>query len=122
MGAKPPQLDGDGIALAVSHLSRAPFQEVLTHLLEAAPDRKNVNAFAKKYPLRWAQTVAIFARLGGYHDKLEIDDTTTLDWTRLTDAELDQRILELDQQILELQEELEEGGYVFPVRKQPSPN
>ncbi len=116
MGARPPRLDGDEIALAISKLSLEPFQEVLTHLLEAAPDVEDVHAFAKRYPDRWAQAVAILARLGGYHDKLQIDATVTLDVARLSDAELLQRLGETDDKLAAL-----EADSVVPFRKLPAP-
>ncbi len=112
MGARPPQLDGDEIARAVSRLSREPFQEVLTHLLEARPDREAVHQFAKKYPDRWAQAVAILARLGGYHDKLEIDASVTVNVSRLSDMELMEQLAEVEEKLAAL-----DAG----VRKLPSP-
>ena len=119
MGARPPRLDGDGIALAISKLSREPFQEVLTLLIEAAPDREDVHAFAKRYPDRWAQAVAILARLGGYHDKLQIDASITLDVARMSDAELLQRYAETEARLAAL--ETGEAGEVVPFRKIPAP-
>ena len=101
--------------MAVSKLSREPFQEVLTHLLEAAPNREDVHAFAKRYPDRWAQAVAILARLGGYHDKLQIDATVILDVARMSDAELLQRHAEVEKELTDL-----ETGVVVPIKKLPS--
>lgn len=118
MGARPPQLDGDEIALAVSKLSREPFQEVLTLLIEAAPDLDDVHAFAKRYPDRWAQAVAILARLGGYHEKLQIDATVTLDVARMSDAELLQGLAEADERLAAL--EADKTGVVVPMKKLPS--
>ena len=122
MGARPPQLDGDGIALAVSKLSREPFQEVLTHLLEAAPNRDDVHAFAKRYPDRWAQAVTILARLGGYHDKVQIDATVSLDVARMSDAQLLQRLGETEEGLAALQaDKAGEADSVVPFRKLPAP-
>ena len=119
MGARPPQLDGDEIASAISRLSREPFQEVLTHLLEAKPDREAVYQFAKRYPDRWAQAVAILARLGGYNDKLEIDTNITVNLSRLSDVELIQRLSETQEKV----DALGAGkpGSVVPLKKLPSP-
>jgi hypothetical protein len=75
----------------------------VTRLIEAAPDREDVHAFAKRYPDRWAQAVAILARLGGYHDKLQIDATVSLDVARMSDAELLQRQAEVDERLAALQ-------------------
>ena len=122
MGARPPRLDGDEIALAISKLSREPFQEVLTHLLEAAPDVEDVHAFAKRYPDRWAQAVAILARLGGYHDKLQIDATVSLDVARMSDAELLHRLGEIEEGLAALEaDNVDEAASVVPFKKLPAP-
>ncbi len=118
MGARPPQLDGDEIAGAISRLSREPFQEVLTHLLEARPDREAVHQFAKRYPDRWAQAVAILARLGGYHDKLEVETNITVNLSRLSDMELMERLAETDEKLAALGDD---PGGIVPVRKLASP-
>ena len=86
---------------------------------DARPDREAVHQFAKRYPDRWAQAVAILARLGGYHDKLEIDTNVTLNLSRLSDMELMQRLSETDEKLAAL--EAEKPGSVVPIRKLPSP-
>ena len=118
IGARPPQLYGDEIAGAISRLSREPFQEVLTLLLEAKPDREAVNQFAKRYPDRWAQAVAILARLGGYHDKLEVETNITVNLSRLSDMELMQRLEETQEKLDALEDD---PGGIVPIRKLPSP-
>ncbi len=120
MGARPPQLDGDEIAGAISRLSREPFQEVLTLLLEAKPDREAVHQFAKRYPDRWAQAVAILARLGGFHDKLEVETNITVNLSRLSDMELIQKLSETEDKLAALEAE-DDQGRIVPIRKLPSP-
>ena len=122
MGARPPQLNGDEIAEAISRLSREPFQEVLTLLLEAKPDREAVYQFAKKYPDRWAQAVAILARLGGYHDKLEVDAKVTVNMSRLSDMELIGQLAEIQENLTALDDDPDPVLEDDPeVRKLPSP-
>ena len=122
MGARPPQLNGDEIASAISRLSREPFQEVLTLLLEARPDREAVYQFAKKYPDRWAQGVAILARLGGYHDKLEIDAKLTVNISRLSDMELMGQLAEIQKNLAALEDDPDSALENDPeVRTLPSP-
>ena len=99
MTARPPQLDGDHIAAAIANLSREPFREVLSHFIEAEPDVASVAAFAKKYPDRWAQGLAILGRLGGYHEKLQVDTSIAVTLTQLSDSQLMERLADLTGQL-----------------------
>ena len=118
MGAKPPRLDGDEVALAIARLSRAPFKQVLRHLLAAAPDVEDVNAFARKYPDRWAQAMAIAARLGGYHDKLQVDANLALDVTRMSDMELMERHAEVEARLAALEAD-DDGADAGDMKPEP---
>jgi len=76
--------------------------------------------FAMRHPDRWAQTVGTLARLGGYHDKLEVDASLTLNLSRLSDMELMQRLEETQAKLDALEAE-GDTGHIAPVRKLPSP-
>jgi len=99
MAAKPPQLDGDEIAAAITNLSREPFRGVLSRLIEAEPDVKDVLEFAKKYPDRWAQSLAIVGRLSGFTEKLEVETNIAVNITHMSDSQLVSEIDELEHQI-----------------------
>lgn len=99
MGAKPPKLDGDEIAAAITNLSRQPFRDVLSRLIEAEPDVGSVREFAKKYPDRWAQSLAIIGRLSGFNEKLEVETNIAVNVTQMSDSELLSQLAELDEKL-----------------------
>ncbi len=102
MGARPPQLDGDDIAAAISNLSRTPFREVLGRLIEAEPSVDSVQAFAEKYPDRWAQSIAIMGRLSGFNEKLEVDTNIAVTVSQLSDSQLLAKLSEISAQLKDL--------------------
>ncbi len=90
-----PRLDGKAVAAHIDQLSREPFRDVLERLLGAEPSPEKVREFAEKYPDRWAQACAIFGKLGGYHEKMAVDHSHTLnvvELMQLSDAELSERL------------------------------
>lgn len=89
-----PLLDRDQIDAHLEALSREPFRDALGKFLQATPDTATLEAWAKQKPDRWAQSLAIVARLSGYTDKLEIEGTINNVHT-LSDAELLRRAQEL---------------------------
>ncbi len=99
MGAKPPRLDGNAITRALSAYSREPFQDALVRLVEAQPTREAIERFALQRPDRWTKMVGTLARLAGFHDKLEVDASITLDLSRLSDMELMERLVETEQKL-----------------------
>ena len=90
------KMPGDQIALELEVLSREPFLDILGKLLEAAPDAETVRIFSEKRPDRFAQAVAIFGRLAGFHDKLQIDASVAIDISRMSDAELMDQLAETE--------------------------
>ncbi len=67
------QSDFEKIRGEVELMSRSPFRNLLADLLECAPDKDSLRAFAQKSPDRWAQAIAIAGRLAGYTEKTETD-------------------------------------------------
>ena len=84
----PVRISGTEIAAALEARSREPFRDTLVSLLAAEPDPEAIKTFADRHPDRWAQTVAIFGRLAGYHDKLRVDTSIAVNVSRMSDAEL----------------------------------
>jgi hypothetical protein len=76
-------------------LSRAPFRRILEDFLAAAPSTQAVAKAATKSPDRWAQSLSIIAKLGGYHEKLEIEGTARIH--ALSDVEIEQEVERLVQ-------------------------
>lgn len=90
-------LNSDEIRDEIERNSREPFQGALADLLAAQPDTEALAAWALKSPDRWAQAVAIFGRLSGYHERAEliVDDLRKL--RTMSDAELLAAAEQLDQ-------------------------
>ena len=117
MGAMPPRLDGDQLVRVLSAYNREPFQEALAALIEAQPSRKAIERFALQRPERWVQMVGTLARLAGFHDKLEVDASITLDLSRLSDVELMEQLAETEKKLVAL--DADRSGSPGSDRKRP---
>ncbi len=99
MGARPPRLAGGETARALSAYSCEPSQAALVRLIEAQPTREAIERFALQHPDRWTKMVGTLARLAGFHDRLEVDGSVTLNLSRLSDMELIQRLTETEEKL-----------------------
>ncbi len=88
----PVQISGAEVAAALRAYSREPFHDILASLLAAQPDPEAVKEFARKYPDRWAQAVAIFGRLAGFSEKIKVETNITLKVAGMSDAGLLDRL------------------------------
>jgi hypothetical protein len=80
----------DAIEAEIDAQSRGPFRRTLAKHLraaEATPDTA-LRTFAEKHPDRLAQSAAIYGRLSGYTEKLEVDTHVAMQIAQLSDAEL----------------------------------
>ena len=92
MGAQPPRLDGDQISAALKAGSREPFRELL-EILKASPTSEEVAEVARRAPDRYVQAVTMLAKLGGYHEKMQVDHShIIMELGQLSDAELSDRL------------------------------
>lgn len=87
-GFRAPQLDLALIREHLDALTRSPFKDALTQIMGAQPDIENISLYASKYPDRWGQLVAIFARLAGYTPELKIEGTIHTKAQSMSDSEL----------------------------------
>ena len=97
-----PDVDADSIQPSddvrrqlIARLSRAdtlPMIEQLATLIGCAPSADAITEWSAHYPDRWANAVSVFAKLSGYTEKREVAIGVTLDLTRLSDSQLEQRI------------------------------
>jgi len=71
---------------------RDPFVIELARWLRYRPTPEDLKALAKRSPDRWAQGVAILMRGAGYTEALEVRAELSLDYSRLSDAELEHRL------------------------------
>ena len=95
----PVRIPESSISAALHARSQKPFTDVLAVLIGALPDPKAMQFFADRYPHKWAQAVAIFAKLAGYHDKIEVKGNIALDISRMSDVELMGRLSEMDERL-----------------------
>lgn len=90
---KAPMLDPELVHQQVENLSRAPFRGVLARILSCAPTEGAIEAQAEKHPDRWAQTLAIVARLAGFNEKLTVDGSILHTINDLSDSQLEQALV-----------------------------
>jgi hypothetical protein len=84
----------DAIEAEIDAQSRGPFRRTLAKHLraaEATPDAA-LQAFAEKHPDRHAQSAAIYGRLSGYTEKLEVDTHVAIQIAQLSDMELEAEV------------------------------
>ena len=79
----------------LQRFSREPFREALEYIMGCAPSKEAVFTFAQEHPDKWAKTIETFAKMAGYHEKLEIEHNIHVDIQAMGDAELEQRLLEI---------------------------
>lgn len=87
----------DRIDAEIALLQRKPFQNSLARILGAEPTVETLKTFANKSPDRWGQLVAIFARLGGYHEKIQVDNVN-ITILAMSDAQIMHKLAELESQ------------------------
>lgn len=86
-------VDKQAVYVELQRLSRGPFRDILAEFLSCAPSANDIRHAAMKSPDRWAQAVAIIAKLSGYHERLEVEGVARV--TQMSDAELEAKVMEL---------------------------
>jgi len=81
----------DAIETEINAQSRGPFRRTLAKHLRAAEATSDMalQTFAEKHPDRHAQSAAIYGRLSGYSEKLEVDTNLAVHLSQLSDMELE---------------------------------
>ncbi len=98
----PVRIPESSISAALHARSREPFTDVLAALIGALPDPKAMQFFANRYPNKWAQAVAIFAKLAGYHDKMEVKGIIAVNVSMMSDSQLLEKLSENERQMAEI--------------------
>ena len=80
------------LELQFENLSRSPFREILSDLVQAAPKLQRFRQWARKHPDRWGQLVKTFAGLSGYADKTEHHTTGLLAVMHMSDSQLEKAL------------------------------
>lgn len=84
------RVDRNALSAELQRLSRGPFRDLLADFLTCAPTAKDIQRAAMKSPDRWAQALAIVAKLSGYHERLEVDGVAKV--ATLSDVEIEERL------------------------------
>ena len=74
------------------------FQRILSKYIRTVPSDKALSTFGERQPDRHAQATAIYARLAGYTEKLDVQMDASvgmIDFNKLSDSELYAKILQL---------------------------
>lgn len=79
----------------VDGYSRAPFQDALAEFLSARPTMENITIWAAAHPDRWANAVALFSKMSGYTEKMEIVQDVFHHIADMSDADLLQKLQDL---------------------------
>lgn len=83
----------EALTTELNRLSRGPFRDLLADFLSCAPSADDIKRAAMKSPDRWAQALAIVAKLSGYHERLEVEGTARI--STMSDAEIEAKLQEL---------------------------
>lgn len=84
------QVSKEALTVELQRLSRGPFRDLLADFLTCAPTAQDIQRAAMKSPDRWAQALAIVAKLSGYHEKLEVEGTAKV--ATLSDVEIEEKL------------------------------
>jgi hypothetical protein len=106
---------------AMINYSREPFRKALMDYLQGNPNVDEIKAFSKRYPDRHAQSCAIFARLAGYSEKVQIDIEKNIHlWIKnASDMELIQKNNELEKELAEMKARSIDITPTEPIKPQP---
>ena len=92
----PVRIPKNEVVRALQMRNRQGFCDALARLLEGIPDANALRSFANRHPDRWAQAVAILARLSGFHERLQVSVNKRMKLSQMSDAELISRLERLD--------------------------
>jgi hypothetical protein len=67
-----PRFSGDQLRQMLHLYDRTPFLDLLAEWLECSPTQEDLQAFANKYPDRYASALKALGQLGGYTEKKEV--------------------------------------------------
>jgi len=99
MAANANRIDPTELHQQIQSLQREPFRQFLAVLMECAPTKKAIQAFANKSPDRYAQAVSIFQKASGYTDKTVHEHNFYALIKDVSDAELIEKNKELENQL-----------------------
>ncbi|MCI0530291.1 MAG: hypothetical protein L0Y56_22835, partial [Nitrospira sp.] len=83
----------------IEDLSRKPFMDLLALFLGNHPTPKALIDFANKNPDKWSQATAIFSKLSGYNEELNVNLSVMAQVKVLSDMDLEAALRTINGQI-----------------------
>lgn len=83
----------------IQDLSRKPFMDLLALFLGNHPTPKALSDFANKNPDKWSQATAIFSKLSGYNEELNVNLNVMAQVKVLSDMDLEAALKTINGQI-----------------------
>jgi len=93
------KLSKEQIERMLGEFARSPFRSILATLLECELTADDIKDFARKWPDRYASAVTQFARLSGFHERLQVDASLSTQIHNLSDSQLPAKLAELDNEM-----------------------
>jgi hypothetical protein len=86
----------------IARLSPEPFQQLLADFMGCGPDPENIKRFACMYPDKWIAALKNLAHLAGYREETLVMHQHDL--KKMSDAELEQAIIDLKAEDVEYED------------------
>lgn len=107
--ASRPTYRGEGVRELLQNYDRGPFRDVLAELLDAMPSPEQLKKFAALHPDRYFTSLSGIAKLAGFSEKTEHLHHHRLEYDKMSDVELEQRLLEKTRLLSDQRRTVESG-------------
>jgi hypothetical protein len=94
-----PRFTGTELRKRLTSFDRAPFTDILSEWMMAAPSPEAVEILAETDPAKYIQALASLARIAGYSDKTETSVDITHNYRVLSDSQIEDRLSSLASQL-----------------------
>lgn len=75
--------------------SRQPFLDLVAELMNAAPNYRDLLAFARERPDKWVAAISQAAKLAGFADRSEVQHSVYVEVHQMSDSQLLDRLAEM---------------------------
>ena len=104
------KLSKEQIEKILAQFVRSPFRSFLATLLECELTAYEIKDFARKWPDRYASAVTQFARLSGFHERLQVDASLSSEIHNLSDSQLLDKLAELEDKLKIMKDTTEDNA------------
>lgn len=94
-----PKFNSANIRDVLRKYDRTPFIDVLADWLEVMPEKEKIREWAEKKPYLYMQSLATLAKISGFGDKNEVMHHHVLDLTKMSDVEIERRVMEITERM-----------------------